>query len=429
MYSPPFMSEELGFSAFRIVPRTGVIFVTTEAARRGFVSGDPGWVNLGQGQPETGDLPGAPPRATAVEIDVADQEYAPVPGIWELREAIASLYNRLYRRGLPSQYSAENVSVSGGGRAALTRAAAALGHVNLGHFLPDYTAYEELLDIFKAFTSIPILLEGERGYGFTSEDLRREIQGRGLAALLMSNPCNPTGKLVQGGELARWVSLARELDCALLLDEFYSHYVWAARPGSLPVESAARYVEDVDRDPVVLFDGLTKNWRYPGWRVTWTVAPKSIIETVASAGSFLDGGGSRPLQRAAIPLLDEELVATETRAVHTAFREKRDLVVSRLEKIGVRFDRPPEGTFYAWGCLSGLPAPLDDGMSFFRAALERNVITVPGEFFDINPGKRRSGARSRFRSYVRFSFGPAHESLRLGMDRLEAMVSEAMGKE
>ncbi len=104
---------------------------------------------------------------------------------------------------MPSQYSAENVSVSGGGRAALTRAAASLGQVNLGHFLPDYTAYEELLDIFKAFTAIPILLEGERGYAFTVEDLRREVQGRGLAALLLSNPCNPTGKLVQGDELAR----------------------------------------------------------------------------------------------------------------------------------------------------------------------------------------------------------------------------------
>src|SRR5205807_7207352 len=108
-----------------------------------------------------------------VAVRVDDQEYAPVPGIGELREAVASLYNRLYRRGMPSQYAAENVSICGGGRASLTRAAASLGHVNLGHFLPDYTAYEELLDIFRAFTAIPILLEGESGYAFTVEDLRR----------------------------------------------------------------------------------------------------------------------------------------------------------------------------------------------------------------------------------------------------------------
>ena len=310
--------------AFRTVPRTGVIYVTTEASRRGFRQTDPDWCNLGQGQPETGALPGAPPRVEQVHIDVDDQEYAPVGGLWELRETIAALYNRLYRKGLPSQYTAENVAVSGGGRAALTRAAASLGHVNLGHFLPDYTAYEELLDIFKAFTSIPILLEGERGYGFSAEDLRREIQGRGLSALLMSNPCNPTGKLVGGEELQRWVAVARELECALLVDEFYSHYIWTGRPGVLPVESAARYVEDVNRDPVVLFDGLTKNWRYPGWRVTWTVGPRAVIDAVSSAGSFLDGGGSKPLQRAAIPLLAEDVVVAETLALHRHFREKKD---------------------------------------------------------------------------------------------------------
>ncbi|MCL2450462.1 MAG: pyridoxal phosphate-dependent aminotransferase, partial [Polyangiaceae bacterium] len=326
-------------SAFRHVPRTGVIYVTTEAQRHGFQPGDPAWCNLGQGQPETGDLPGAPPRVHSVDIVVDDQEYAPVAGVWELREAVAGLYNSLFRRGLPSQYSAENVCISGGGRTALTRAAASLGPVNLGHFLPDYTAYEELLDVFKAFTPIPIPLEGEHGYAFGADDLRREILGHGFGAILMSNPCNPTGKLVGGQELAHWVATARDLDCTLLLDEFYSHYIYRSPPGRLPIESAARYVEDVDRDPVVIFDGLTKNWRYPGWRVTWTLAPRGVVEALASAGSFLDGGGSKPLQRAAIPLLREEHVAAETRAIQNNFRTKRDMLLSRLERLGVRVNR------------------------------------------------------------------------------------------
>ena len=389
------MSDD--FHAFRPVPKTGVIFVTTEATKLGFSTTDPEWCNLGQGMPETGDLPGAPARIHDVKIAPDDQEYAPVAGLWELREAVAALYNRLYRKGMPSQYTAENVSISGGGRAALTRAAASLGSINLGHFLPDYTAYEELLDIFKAFTSIPILLEGDKGYSFTSEDLKREILGRGLSALLMSNPCNPTGKLVEGEELERWVSIARELDCTLLLDEFYSHYIYRGRPGVLPVESAARYVKDVDKDPVVIFDGFTKNWRYPGWRITWALGPKSVIERFASAGSFLDGGGSKPLQRAAIPLFDEDYVVKETMAIQSAFREKRDRMLSRLERIGVRFDRVPDGTFYAWGNVANLPAPLNDGMGLFRAALTKKVIVVPGEFFDVNPGKRRQGRASRFR--------------------------------
>ena len=417
--------EDVPIPAFRSVPRTGVIYVTSEAARRGYKTGDPSWCNLGQGQPETGALPGAPPRVHQIPIAVDDQEYAPVPGIPELREAVAALYNRLYRKGMPSQYTADNVAISGGGRAALTRAAASLGHVNLGHFLPDYTAYEELLDIFRAFTAIPILLEGDREYAFTSEDLRKEVAGRGLSALLLSNPCNPTGKLVQGEELQRWVQTARAMECSLLIDEFYSHYIWSARPGQLPVESAARYVEDVNRDPVVLFDGLTKNWRYPGWRTTWTVGPRQVIDAVASAGSFLDGGGSKPLQRAAIALLSEAHVPAETAALHEVFSRKRQRLLAGLARIGIRADRAPDGTFYVWGNLSGLPPPLNDGMAFFRAALERKVITVPGEFFDVNPGKRRSNRLSRFRGYVRFSFGPPLAQLEEALARLQEMVSSA----
>ncbi|MFP5287069.1 MAG: aminotransferase class I/II-fold pyridoxal phosphate-dependent enzyme, partial [Thermoanaerobaculia bacterium] len=213
MATPPAPStpSNTALQAFRAVPRTGVVYVTKEAIARGYRSGDPEWSNLGQGQPETGPLPGAPPRVAALSIDPADHYYAPVAGVQELREAVAALYNRLYRKGMRSQYTAGNVAISGGGRAALTRAVASLDQVNLGHFLPDYTAYEELLDIFRLVTPIPILLRREQGYAFSAEDLRREVVGRGLSVLLFSNPCNPMGKLVSGGELADWIAVGREL--------------------------------------------------------------------------------------------------------------------------------------------------------------------------------------------------------------------------
>jgi N-succinyldiaminopimelate aminotransferase len=342
--------------------------------------------------------------------------------VLELREAVAALYNARYRKGMKSRYTADNVSIAGGGRAALTRVAAALGQVNLGHFLPDYTAYEELLDIFKSFAPIPILLEPEAAYGFGQDALRREIEGRGLGALLLSNPSNPTGKVIAGEELGRWVETARKLDCAMIFDEFYSHYVWSG--DGAPV-SAAPFVEDVDKDPVILLDGLTKNWRYPGWRVSWVVGPKAVIESVSSAGSFLDGGGSRPLQRAAADLLGEKNAAAEAASLQTAFRAKRELMRGELAKMGVILDGPGDGTFYCWGSVEKLPRPLNTGMGFFKKALEARVIVVPGEFFDVNPGKRRAGRSSRFRSHVRFSFGPSEKSVREGLGRLAALVASS----
>jgi hypothetical protein len=416
----------MSFAAFRDVPRTGVIYVTTEATKRGYSASNDDWCNLGQGMPESEALPGAPPRISELPVLAGDHEYAPVAGLWELREAIAGYYNELFRRGMGSKYTAENVAVSGGGRSALTRVAASLGNINLGHFLPDYTAYEELLGVFRMFSPIPILLEGERGYAFSAADLRREVMGRGLSAILASNPSNPTGKVIGGEELAAWVSVARELDCALIFDEFYSHYVW--RPDLVAagaIETAARYVEDVDRDPVVILDGLTKNWRYPGWRVTWTVGPRRVIDGCVSAGSFLDGGGSRPLQRKAIELLQPANAMAETKAIHAEFGKKRARMLNGLRDLGLHVDLPPEGTFYVWASAQHLPASISDGMSFFRAALDRNVITVPGAFFDVDPGKRRGGRTSRFSRHLRFSFGPALPRLETALARLGEMIKTA----
>lgn len=412
----------MNVSAFRPVPRTGVIYVTVEAQRRGFRAEDPDWCNLGQGQPETGPLPGAPPRVERLEISEFNQEYAPVAGLWEVREAVANLYNDLFRRGMPSKYSAENVAVCGGGRVSIMRACAAIGQIHLGHFLPDYTAYEELLDIFRRFTPIPILLDPARGYDFSLAELRREIAGRGLGALLLSNPCNPTGKAIVGPELESWVATARELECALLVDEFYSHYLWGDGP---PLASAAEFVEDVEKDPVVIFDGLTKNWRYPGWRVTWTVGPKHVIESLASAGSFLDGGGSRPMQHAALQVLTRDHALREAEAIRQTFRRKRDKLIDGLRSIGVRLEREPEGTFYVWGNLSNLPAPLDTGEGLFQAALEQKIITVPGQFFDVDPGQRRVGRASRFKHHARFSFGPAESVIDTAVTRLKKIVADA----
>lgn len=413
--------QEAFAGAFRPVPRTGVIYVTTEAAARGYRPGDAGWANLGQGSPEVGPLPGAPPRVTEMSFHLDHHRYAPVSGLPELRAAVADLYNDLYRKGSRSRYTAENVAISGGGRLALTRVVAALAPVNLGHFLPDYTAYEELLSIFRLFSPIAILLDRERGYRFTADDLRREVVGRGLSAVLRSNPCNPTGEHLRGDDLAGWVRTARELDCALVLDEFYSHYVWS--DGAAGPVSAAACVEDVDRDPVIIVDGLTKNWRYPGWRVAWTVGPKRVIEALASAGSFLDGGAPTPLQAATIPLLDAARVRQEAAAIRAAFLQKRQRMVDGARDIGLVVDAPPEGGFYAWASLERLPPPFDDGMTFFRRALEWKVICVPGEFFDVNPGKRRPGNRGkRFGGHVRLSFGPPLEEVETGLKRLKAMV-------
>jgi aspartate/methionine/tyrosine aminotransferase len=278
--------------------------------------------------------------------------------------------------------------------------------------------------VFKAFTPIPILLRADRGYKISPADLKEEILGRGLSALLVSNPANPTGQLMEGAELAAWCAIARECQCSMIFDEFYSHYIYDrdTADDQPRMVSAAEFVEDVELDPVVLVDGLTKNWRYPGWRISWTLGPKVVIEAIASAGSFLDGGANHPFQNSVLPLLEPQNARAETLAIQKHFGHKRALLLERLAILGISVDATPAGAFYIWANLAGLPAPLDDGMNFFRECLKEKVIVVPGVFFDVNPGHRR--AASRYQNYCRISFGPELEKIELGLAAFGRVIAK-----
>jgi N-succinyldiaminopimelate aminotransferase len=412
-------------TAFRQLPFMGVIRVNNEAGKVGYRMGDPEWCNLGQGQPEVGELAGAPARLSRIDLAPTDHAYGPVEGLPELREAVAAHYNRLFRRGMPSQYTAENVAIAAGGRLALTRIGAALDNTRLGYFSPDYTAYEDLLVTFHRLNPVWIELKAEQGFRISPEALERRVTADGLGALLISNPCNPTGVCIEGEDLRAWVGMARRRGCTLLMDEFYSHYRYteSGGPAEGPV-SAAAHVEDVSTDPVVIVDGLTKCFRYPGWRVGWVVAPRETIQALTAAGSFVDGGPGRPIQRAALEVLGPQRADQETGATRRVFAEKARLTVDVLSKAGVRFPAAVRGTFYAFGDISRLPPPLNDGVAFMQRAFAHKVLTVPGEFFDVNPHRARPSP-SPLAGFVRFSFGPPRDVLERGLTRLAGMIRGA----
>ncbi|KAI9226425.1 MAG: aminotransferase [Piptocephalis tieghemiana] len=402
---------------------TGVIYVMDRASKHGWSYEDTDWANFGQGAPEVGPIPGGAERPTHFTFPIKSYEYASTGGTKRLREAVANLYNKVHRQGKASQYTYENVCIVPGGRAGLTRVAAAIGNVNVGYFLPEYTAYEQMLSVFKKFVPIPTPLDEDKSYGFDADLLDTEIRARGLGVVMVSNPHNPTGQLVQGRELEKCVEVSRKRNCTLLLDEFYSCYVYdqdEAKDGRMV--SAAEYIEDVNTDPVILVDGLTKNHRLPGWRVCWLVAPKDVVSSMQSAGSFLDGGANHPLQEAAIPLLDPDHYRSEARVLQRHFRTKRDYVLSRLVEMGFTIHHPPHSTFYVWLDLYQLPEPLDSGLHFFEECLKEKVILVPGIFFDINPAQRRELFDSPCHHCVRLSFGPSMDVLERGLDGIERVM-------
>ena len=415
--------------SLRHIPYMGVIYVVAEAMKLGFYNGHPDWCNLGQGQPEVGEMAGAPPRLDRIDLHPGDHAYGHINGTDAMCQRVADHYNRLFRQGKASQYGPENVAVAAGGRLILTRIFAALGHVRVGYQTPDYTAYEDMLDAHRhRVEPVHLPTSAEEGFVISPERFERTVAAENLGAFVFSNPCNPTGQVVQGQDLAGYVGTSRRHGCALISDEFYSHFIYTSdgKPGAGPV-SAAAYVEDVNRDPVLVIDGLTKSYRYPGWRLGWAVGPADWIDTLGRAASAIDGGPSQPIQRAALEVLEPERADQETDALRVEFARKRKLMVERLSALGIR-SAPAQGTgngmgtFYVCASLEDLPAPFNDADEFFRRALERKVMTVPGRFFDVNPGRQRTG-RSPQHAWMRFSFGPPYANVEMGLDRLAEMLS------
>jgi len=407
---------------------TGVVWTSERAYEHGFAEDPESWANLGQGAPEVDDdIEGCFKRPKTIDVTLTGREYGPTAGIKPLRQAVAHLYNSHHRQGKESQYTYENVCIVPGGRAGLIRIAAVLNNAYLGFFIPDYTAYNEMLTLFRNFAAIPSPLSEADGYHIHPDKISDEIS-RGTSVILTSNPRNPTGQVVQNPELAQIQDICRER-ATLIMDEFYCGYNYTSNCDGTVI-SAAENVEDVDEDDVLIIDGMTKRFRLPGWRVAWIVGPKEFIKAIGSCGSYLDGGTNVPFQEAAVSMLEPARVLTEMRALQSHFMMKRDYVIGRLKEIGFRFDKSnlPDSTFYIWLDLSGLPEGLNDGLNFFQKCLEAKVIVVPGIFFDLNPSKRRDLFDSPCHHFVRLSYGPRMDNLKKGLDAIEEIVKKNSNK-
>lgn len=421
--------EEYGSADFpmvRYVPYMGVIWTVNEASKLGFYNGHPDWCNVGQGQPEVGTIEGAPDRIESLKLQPSDAAYGPVGGTLEVREAIADWVNRTYRKGM-SQYTAENVSFACGGRLALTRLYSIFKDgARIAYKNPDYTAYEDYLYPLRHNCEL-IELRAEEKDGFTVpverfENFMHDVRPN---AFVFSNPCNPTGQVIKDEAMDRYIEAARKENCLLGADEFYATFSYN-EDGSAAEKavSALPYVKDINRDPVIVFDGLTKGFRYPGWRAGWAIGPKYLIEMINRAASAVDGGPSTMVQRGVIEELAEGHAEAELLATRKEFAVKRKMMMEGLAELGIHTPaNQPLGTFYLWASIENLPGKLSDADYFFHACLQKKVITVPGHFFDVRPFRVRP-TNEPYRHWVRFSYGPNRQTIKTALERIAQVIAE-----
>jgi len=241
---------------------------------------------------------------------------------------------------------------------------------------------------------------------------------------------------VEGEDLNQYVCIERENQTALIMDEFYSHYFYNGKEMSLAdgglddntkwpkTISSASYIQDVNKDPVLIINGLTKNWRCPSFRCCWIMGLAPLIEMLGSAGSYLDGGANAPLQKLALPLMDLDFIRRDAWAIQKHFKKKRDFLLSELDRLGIKVKHKPYATFYIWGELSDLPSPLNDCFCFLTECTRHKIICVPVIFFDINPRSVRNIPKSSCITNVRFSYGPSMRNLTVGVKNMEELIDK-----
>jgi N-succinyldiaminopimelate aminotransferase len=369
-----------------------------------------GAINLGQGFPDS-DGPDIVKQTAVDAILAGENQYAPGPGIPELRHAVAQHQQRFYGLDFDAEHE---VLVTTGATEAIAAALLALCEPGdeVVTFEPYYDSYAACISMAGATRRVVTLrppeekrsVTGERrnAYEFDIEELAGVIGPR-TRMLLLNSPHNPTGKVFADDELAAISHLCVEHDLLVVTDEVYEHLVFEGvhRPiASLPGM----------RDRTVTISSGGKTFSFTGWKVGWVCAAPDLVSAVRTAKQFLTYVSAAPFQRAIAVGLG--LGDDYYRAFADDLRSKRDLLVAGLTEAGFAAFSPA-GTYFVTADVR--PLGESDGMAFCQTLPERcGVVAVPNAAFydDTEAG----------RSLVRFTFCKRREVLDEAVTRLKALA-------
>ena len=357
-----------------------------------------GAVNLGQGFPEDPGPLDIRHKAAEAVIEGWNQ-YPPMMGLPELRQAVANHYGR--HQGLA--LSAEDVMVTSGATEAL--AGALLTLIEPGDevvlFQPMYDAY---LPLVRRAGGVPrfVTLKPPR-WRFTDADLERVGSPR-TRVVLFNTPLNPTGTVYGRDDLARLARFCVRHDAVALCDEVWEHVVFdGARHvalASLP-GMAERTVKVGSAGKIF---GLT------GWKVGFVLAPPALMRGLSKAHQVLTFTTPPNLQSAvAYGLGKPEGYFARMRA---GLQRSRDRLAGGLAARGFTV-LPTEGTYFLNVDLAPLGVA-DDAAFCERLVAEHGVAAVPVSAFY---------AEEAVRSVVRFCFSKTDATIDAALARLKGSVT------
>jgi aspartate/methionine/tyrosine aminotransferase len=361
-------------------------------------------INLGQGFPDTEGPADIVQAAAAALLDQRNQ-YPPLTGLPELRQAVADANQRFYGLDIDPQ---NGVVVTSGATEAITACLMAL--INPGDEVvliePLYDTYLPVVRMLGGVAKLVRLALPQWSLPFN--DLAAAFSSR-TKLLLLNSPMNPCGKVFSEAELSFIADLLEQYDAYAVCDEVYEHLVFPpavhiplmSLPGMLP--------------RCLRIGSAGKTFSLTGWKVGYVSGPAALIEVVAKAHQNLTFTTPPNLQRAvAFGLRKPDGYFT---ALATGLQAKRDLLAAGLKELGFQV-LPADGSYFLTVDFSRLGFSGGD-IKFCRAITEHaRVAAIPvSAFYAGDPPQH----------YARFAFCKQDSVLQEALSRLAGYLLTGTG--
>ncbi|WP_405203383.1 methionine aminotransferase [Dokdonia sp. LLG6352-1] len=327
-----------------------------------------GAINLAQGFPGFNSDPKLQQLVTKAMSDGYNQ-YAPMPGVYGLREQIANKINTLY----DSYYHPESeVTVTAGATQAIYTIVSAF--IRPGDEVivlkPAYDCYEPAVTV-NGGTIVPIQLKAPL-YKVNWSAVERAITPK-TKMLFINTPHNPTGTILDKEDMMELSRILKGTDIILLSDEVYEHIVFDGKKH----ESVARYPELRARSFITASFG--KTFHNTGWKMGYTVAPKALMEEFQKVHQFNVFSVHHPSQKAFATYLKEP---EHYLRLNDFFQQKRDLFLDLIKDSRFKVT-PAAGTYFQMLDYSEITQEEDVEFAK-RLTKDHKVASIPTSVFNLH---------------------------------------------
>ncbi len=355
-------------------------------------------VNLGIGQPDF-LTPEHIVEAAVKALRDGHHGYTPANGILPLRESVA----RDIHKRLKVEIDPGNVLIVPGGKVTMFFAIMMFGEpgAEIVYPNPGFPIYESVIK-FSGATPVPLPLLEKNGFAFTADDVLSRITPR-TRLLVINSPANPTGGVSPKAEIDKLVAgLAKHPHVAIMSDEIYGQMTYDGREHV----SLLSYPEI--RDRLILLDGWSKTYAMTGWRMGYSVWPKSIVAQAERLAINCHSCVNASAQFAGMAALDGPQDAVHKMVA--AFAERRRVIVDELNAVPGISCVEPGGAFYAFPNIKGTGLNSREAETLFLE--QAGVAVLSGTAF----GAHGDG-------YLRFSYANSVENIREAMRRIRETLA------